>query len=81
MLSNKFAVCELPLDLSDEDLWSEGPQLQNALQRLDNHGWNLDKSFRESSLTRARLLIAVIRDEILELSLNTSVNSVDQQVR
>ena len=80
-ISKKFSVCELPLDLSDEDLWLDGQQLQRAAERLDGRGWNVDRLLHQSTLTRVRALIAAIRDEVLEISLCTSVNDIGEQVR
>ena len=80
-ISKKFSACELPLDLSDEVLWSDGQQLQTAAERLDSRGWNVDGIVQQSTLTRVRMLIAAMRDEVLELSLCTSVKDIGEQVR
>ena len=80
-ISKKFSVCELPLDLSDDDLWSEGQQLQRAAEKVDSRGWNLKRMLHQSTLRRVRTLTAAIRDEVLELSLCTSVNNIGEQVQ
>ena len=80
-INKKYSVFELPLDLSDDDLWSDGQELQRAAQGLDHQGWNLDKILHQSSLTRVRMLTAAMRDEVLELSLCTSANCIGEQMR
>ena len=80
-ISKKFSVFELPLDLSDDDLWSDGQQLQRAAERLDGRGWSLDQLLHQSTMTRVRTLTAAIRDEVLEISLCASVNDIGEQVR
>lgn len=80
-ISKKFSVCELPLNLSDDDLWSDSQQLQRAAEGLDGRGWSLDKSLHQSTLARVRTLTAAIRDEVLEISLCASRNDIGEQVR
>jgi len=41
-LSHRYCKMEEPLDLSDEQLFLEGPAMDACLQKLDQNGWNTD---------------------------------------
>ncbi|KAL7619731.1 hypothetical protein AAE478_010273 [Parahypoxylon ruwenzoriense] len=69
LISRRFASTPLPLDISDEDLFSkEG--FAKAVERLDEKGWNTDGIIHISSRIRARTLIAIIREELFEIALS-----------
>lgn len=69
LLSRRYSTCQLPLDLSDEQLMADEPELSQIKKRLDTNGWNTSGNVYAATWARALLLINLIRDEILEISL------------
>ena len=43
---------------------------QQQIGRLDAGGWNIDGRCHSGSLLRARMMVALVRDEILEIGLS-----------
>ncbi|PQE15132.1 fungal specific transcription factor protein [Rutstroemia sp. NJR-2017a BVV2] len=68
-LSHRYNACPLPLDLPDEILLADKHTLQEAAQKLDSDGWNVDMTISPASRIRAAVLYAMIMDEVLEISL------------
>lgn len=69
LLSRKYMVTSLPLDLSDEVLLAGGEIVTKAAQALDDRGWNQEGKFYPTTIVRARRLRAAITDEIMEFAL------------
>jgi hypothetical protein len=68
LLSYRHCKLVLPMDLSDDALVADPSSLAEAAQQLGADGWNsLGKVYR-TSLVRMRLLLAVFRDKVLELT-------------
>jgi len=59
----------LPLDVSDEALFAGGETLARAIASLDENGFNMDGEIYSATILRARTLLALVRDEILEIAL------------
>jgi hypothetical protein len=59
----------MPLDISDEDLGSDDATLMRAFNSLDDHGWNTVGEIYPTTMIRARHMIAVIRDELIDIAL------------
>ncbi|KAF7547053.1 hypothetical protein G7046_g9132 [Stylonectria norvegica] len=70
LIGRRYSSTPLPLDLGDEDLMSDEATITRAVQNLDARGWNTDGSVHPASLIRGRVMIAYIRDEILEIALS-----------
>jgi hypothetical protein len=69
-LSHRYMNLDLPLDLTDSQLFSEDPQeLAAAIARLDEQGYNGDGEMRHVSWIRASIGFVARREEILELSI------------
>ena len=68
LLSRRWDQCPLPLDLSDEELMLEGPDLEAALNSLTSSGWSKDTRYLAVSHLRALAIMSSFREEILELS-------------
>lgn len=68
-LSHRYAFTPLPLDLRDEDLLQGGEAVREAVKHLDENGWNTSGSMYSATLTRARYIIALIRDELVEIGI------------
>lgn len=78
LISRRYYSTPLPLDISDEDLASDEATLMRAYHSLDHCGWNTHGGLYSATVIRARCMIAVIRDELMEISLSKQVTvSVD----
>jgi len=69
LLAWKYCTTPLPLDLDDEQLLSKSADLKQTFQNLDRYGWNKRPQLRASTILRARTMIAIAREEILEIAL------------
>lgn len=58
----------LPLDLSDDALVADASSFSEAAQQLGGDGWNPRGQVYRTSLVRIRLLLAIFRDKVLELT-------------
>ncbi|KAJ3469988.1 hypothetical protein MRS44_000087 [Fusarium solani] len=74
LLGRRYFSTPLPLDIRDEELLADQETLTRAVQALDEHGWNRNGELHSATLTRARVQIAVIKDEMLEIALENSSN-------
>ncbi|KAH7310917.1 hypothetical protein B0I35DRAFT_358349 [Stachybotrys elegans] len=82
LLARRFCSLPLPLGLDDATLLSDKETFQRHVHLLDPDGWNVDGRFHYSSLLRARMMVALLRDEILEVGLGSSGNhQVDDIMR
>lgn len=70
LLSRRYCSTPLPLDLSEEDLLAGGGTLAVAVETLDEKGWNTQGTVTSATLHRARVVVAFLKDEILEIALN-----------
>lgn len=70
LLTRRFCSIQLPLDLDDRILLSDNETFQRHRSRLDNHGWDVDGRLHSASILRVRTMVALIRDEILEIGLS-----------
>ena len=69
LLAWKYCTTLLPLDLDDEQLLFKNADLKQSFQKLDRYGWNKSPQLRASTILRARTMIAIAREEILEIAL------------
>ena len=69
LLGGKYMSTPLPLDLSDEELRLPPAQLAVVASRLSDSGWGTDGVLKPSTMLRARAMMALVRDEILQVSL------------
>lgn len=70
-LSYRYCVLQLPLDLSDDQLMLEGPELEEVLSTLED-GWNTSGHLHRATWRRVWALNARIREDILEIALGTN---------
>lgn len=49
-LTRLYCRLQIPLDLTDAQTMSEGPELEAALAELDEDGWNQDGTVHRSTL-------------------------------
>lgn len=69
LLTRRFCSIHLPLDLGDDALLSDRDTFQRHLLRVDSNGWDMDGRLHPASVLRVRTMVALIRDEILEIGL------------
>ncbi|KAJ5741192.1 hypothetical protein N7493_001064 [Penicillium malachiteum] len=69
-----YRYCDVswPLDLPDDDLFRHKVNLDSALLRLDENGWNTEGKFYPATLIRMRAIMSNLRERVLELSLGHS---------
>ncbi|KAJ1324380.1 chromatin structure-remodeling complex subunit RSC3/30 [Microdochium nivale] len=68
-LSHRYCSVDPPLDLSDQELFLDPPELAAAVARLDSRGFNPDLKFRRSSYMRAWISMSIAREDLLDLAL------------
>lgn len=74
-INYRYCTISAPLDLSDEDLIAGGERLDQAMSNLDAAGWNPQVSNHRGSMLRLRFLMAVLREQALEIALGTFEDS------
>lgn len=68
LLNYRHCKLVLPLDLSDDALVADASSFSEAAQQLGRDGWNPRGQVYRTSLVRIRLLLAIFRDKVLELT-------------
>jgi hypothetical protein len=68
----RYCSCQLPCDLTEEELVAPIELRDRAIAKLDSRGWNTDRSFNCQTWARIKLLVKSIREDVLELSLAAS---------
>ncbi|EHK18471.1 uncharacterized protein TRIVIDRAFT_125398, partial [Trichoderma virens Gv29-8] len=68
-LSRRFSSTPLPLDMSEELLLSNPADYSDC--RVDENGWSTDGKIYLSTTLRARAKLSYVRDEILEIALQS----------
>ncbi|RYP42226.1 hypothetical protein DL767_000390 [Monosporascus sp. MG133] len=69
LLCRRYTSTPLPLDIKDEDLFSDEATLAKTVDYVDDKGWNTRGQVYTSTYIRARALIVFIREEIFEVAL------------
>lgn len=65
-ITARHADCNLPLDLSDDELFTSSDKLQKAKHNLTPDGWNTDGKHRIATWARIRYILAEFREETVE---------------
>jgi hypothetical protein len=78
-LSHRYCKMEVPLDLTDNQLISEGDELQAALAGLDANGWNTSGNFNRITWVRIWFKHCRMREDILEIALGSGEEDIVQQ--
>ncbi|KAM5357821.1 hypothetical protein ACJZ2D_015882 [Fusarium nematophilum] len=81
LLGRRYFSTPLPLDIRDEDLLGDKETLDRAVRDLDEYGWNRNGELHSATLTRARVQIAIIRDELLEIALGNGSSATLTSLR
>ena len=74
-LSHRYCSTPLPLDVTDEAIFTGGEILANAVRSLDENGWGREDKLSYATIQRARTMIGMIRDELIEFALGTAYRS------
>lgn len=81
LISRRYCSTPMPLDLCDEVLTADEETLKNAVAALDDRGWNTVGGLYPATLVRARFVITVILDELIEISLDSTRGVAVDQLR
>ena len=79
-LSHRYCKMEIPLDLSDEQLFLEGSELEAVLATLDSNGWSTTGNLSRTTWLRVYVQHCRIREDILEISLGSDDEDISQKV-
>lgn len=79
-LSHRYCVLQLPLDLTDNEMLLEGPELEACLAKLKD-GWNAKNHFGRVTWRRVWSQHARIREDILEIALGTNNDNVIERAK
>ncbi|KIM92973.1 hypothetical protein OIDMADRAFT_36209 [Oidiodendron maius Zn] len=80
-LSYRYSQFKLPLDLSEEVIMQGGDMLWRAVENLDDEGWSTEGKLYVTTTTRARAQLAIVLNEILELSLGELEQDKNEGIR
>ncbi|KAI1210121.1 uncharacterized protein F4807DRAFT_423881 [Annulohypoxylon truncatum] len=69
LIASRYSSTPLPLDLSEQELFSDHATFMRAVGRLDEKGWNTDGLIHHATRIRARAIIARLREELFEIAL------------
>lgn len=75
LLSSRYMLTPLPLDLSDEALMSDADTLASEVQALDENGWNRKGDCHSATIVRARRLLMTVKDKIMEMALGSPMSA------
>ncbi|PYH66941.1 transcription factor [Aspergillus vadensis CBS 113365] len=75
LLNRKYSTTQLPLDINDEDIFSD--RIGNAVAKLNSNGWDgsVERQPYPATILRARAMLARNREEMLEV-LETCQDSI-----
>ncbi|KAJ4248717.1 hypothetical protein NW762_012555 [Fusarium torreyae] len=75
LLSRRYFSYPLGLGISDLDLMKDQGTIKRVMATLDDNGFSPDGDILSSAVVRARMQIALIKDELLEMALSSSVKA------
>jgi hypothetical protein len=58
-----------------------GEDLQKAIAKLDENGWNTEEKLYAATTTRAHGLLAIVLNEVLELSLGDPAECTNIRIK
>jgi hypothetical protein len=80
-LSYRFCRFKLPLDISEEVMMGSCEEFRRAVENLDEDGWNRAGKIYPNTVTRAHGKLAIVLNEILELSLGDFGEGTNEQIK
>lgn len=76
-ISSRHADCKLPLDISDDALFTTSPELLSTIKKsLTHEGWNMDGIHNAATWARLRYILGEFREETAEYQIR-STPSID----
>ncbi|KAF3764189.1 hypothetical protein M406DRAFT_330540 [Cryphonectria parasitica EP155] len=75
LMSRKYLLTPLPLDMSDEVLLSSPEEIAREVQRLDEQGWNRNGDHYSTTIMRARRLLMTVKEEVMELAMGPPMSA------
>ncbi|KAL4800400.1 hypothetical protein BDV19DRAFT_398029 [Aspergillus venezuelensis] len=70
-INYRYCANSPPLDISDEILIAGGEEMEQQMANLNHAGWNTQGNSLRGSMLRLRFLLAVLREQALEVALET----------
>ena len=70
-LSHRYSSCSMLLDINDDVWLMNEEERAKIISKLTPHGWNVDGQVTTVTYLRINMYLALIRDEILEISLGS----------
>jgi hypothetical protein len=80
-LSYRYCRFKLPLDISEQALMQGGDAFTRAVENLDADGWNREGKLLPNTTIRVHCQLAIVLNEILELSLGDMGEGANEQIR
>ncbi|KAM0571309.1 hypothetical protein ACHAP9_003410 [Verticillium nonalfalfae] len=77
MISRRYFSTPPPLDLRDEYLLADEATMMKGVSALDANGWNTEGALYPTTIIRARVKMASIRDEIMEIAMGNGTTSIE----
>ncbi|KAI9845099.1 MAG: hypothetical protein M1837_005103 [Sclerophora amabilis] len=74
LLLRRFSNIPLPLDITHEDLMLPDAEREVVTRKLDPDGWDPDGRVCPATFSRAQMLVALAREDVLELTLTFPKN-------
>ncbi len=82
LLTRLFCDVNPCLDLSNEAPFLPQDELALEVSKLDSNGWNTSKDiYHPATLTRIKIQLCTIREEILELALGVNVDGSEARIK
>ncbi|EME44985.1 hypothetical protein DOTSEDRAFT_70886 [Dothistroma septosporum NZE10] len=78
-LSHRYCKMEYPLDLSDDELFLQGDELEAVVSALDEGGWNTSGNLNRATWLRVWFWHCQIREDILEIALGSNEEDIALQ--
>jgi hypothetical protein len=76
-ISQRHTDVKLPLDLRDDEITGDPANLEAAIQRLDDNGWNTKGQHLRATWIRLRHMASRLREEILDFSFSSMSPKVE----
>jgi len=80
LLQARYKSTPLPLDLTDEALLAGGDTLAAAVSSLDENGWSKSGNILSATRLRARTLLSLVREDILDIALCAPVHDAASRI-
>ena len=73
--SRFYSTRQVPLDLTEDELFGTPENLASAVAQLDKDGWNTYGRISTICWVRALVMVAPVREEILEIAFGTNMQA------